>query len=99
MVDISNLNQILEINTQAKYALVEPNVPMDALVEGTLHHGMVPPVVRNPLMHSFTSRDISFGIPHILLPRHNLWHGHLFHAFFFPQILLLRRTSRHGHRF
>lgn len=76
MVDISNLNQILEIDTQAKYALVEPNVPMDALVEGTLHHGMVPPVVRNPLMLSFTSRDISFGIPQILLLRRTLRHGH-----------------------
>ena len=83
MVDISNLNQILEIDTQAKYALIEPNVPMDALVEGTLRHGMVPPVVRIPLMHSFTSRDISFSIPHILLLRHNLWHGHLFQTFLF----------------
>ena len=45
MIDISSLNHVLQVDTQAKFALVEPNVPMDALVEATLRHGLVPPVV------------------------------------------------------
>jgi len=45
MIDISNLNHVLQVNSEGKYALVEPNVPMDALVEATLPHGLVPPVV------------------------------------------------------
>ena len=45
MVDISGLNHVLQVETEAKFALVEPNVPMDALVEATLRHGLVPPVV------------------------------------------------------
>ena len=45
MVDISSLNHVLQVDTQAKFALVEPNVPMDALVGATIRHGLVPPVV------------------------------------------------------
>ena len=45
LVDTSKLNHILEIDVQSKTALVEPNVPMDDLVEATLRHGLVPPVV------------------------------------------------------
>jgi delta24-sterol reductase len=45
MVDTSNLNNVLEIDKKTKTALVEPNVPMDALVQATLAHGLVPPVV------------------------------------------------------
>ena len=45
MVDISALSQVLSINSKAKTALVEPNVPMDRLVEATLKHGLIPPVV------------------------------------------------------
>ena len=45
MVDISSLSHVLQVDTQAKFALVEPNVPMDALVEATVRHGLVPPVV------------------------------------------------------
>lgn len=44
-IDTSDLTHILGINTEAKTALVEPNVPMDALVEATLKHGLLPPVV------------------------------------------------------
>ncbi|KAK1755711.1 alpha/beta hydrolase fold-domain-containing protein [Echria macrotheca] len=44
-VDISALSQVLQVDSQKKIALVEPNVPMDALVEATLPHGLVPPVV------------------------------------------------------
>lgn len=44
-VDISALNNVLEVNKARKIALVEPNVPMDRLVEQTLRHGLVPPVV------------------------------------------------------
>ena len=44
-VDISPLSRVLKIDAQAKTALVEPNVPMDRLVESTLNHGLIPPVV------------------------------------------------------
>lgn len=45
LVDISALSHVLEVNTARRTALVEPNVPMDRLVEATLPHGLVPPVV------------------------------------------------------
>lgn len=45
VVDISELRNVLKVDTQSKTALVEPNVPMDRLVEATLPHGLVPPVV------------------------------------------------------
>lgn len=44
-VDISALNGVLEVDRARRVALVEPNVPMDALVAATLPHGLVPPVV------------------------------------------------------
>ena len=45
VVDISGLSHILKVDTDNRTALVEPNVPMDRLVEETLRHGLVPPVV------------------------------------------------------
>lgn len=45
VVDISALRNVLSVDTARKTALVEPNVPMDALVSQTLRHGLVPPVV------------------------------------------------------
>src|SRR5436190_4685457 len=45
MVDLSDFSHVLEVDTDARTVLVEPNVPMDQLVEATLKHGMVPPVV------------------------------------------------------
>ncbi|KAJ9636193.1 hypothetical protein H2204_005465 [Knufia peltigerae] len=44
-VDISALKNVLSVDTSSKKCLVEPNVPMDALVAATLPHGLVPPVV------------------------------------------------------
>ncbi|KAK4199735.1 putative 24-dehydrocholesterol reductase precursor [Triangularia verruculosa] len=44
-IDISSLNNVLSVNTSSKTALVEPNVPMDKLVEATLPHGLIPPIV------------------------------------------------------
>lgn len=44
-VDISSLNRVLDIDTSKRTALVEPNVPMDALVAATLKTGLVPLVV------------------------------------------------------
>ena len=46
-VDTSRLNRVLYVNTDPEdsYALVQPNVPMDRLVEATLEYGLVPPVV------------------------------------------------------
>ncbi|KAL8392204.1 hypothetical protein RB595_002409 [Gaeumannomyces hyphopodioides] len=44
-VDISALRNVLHVDRAARRALVEPNVPMDRLVESTLRHGLVPPVV------------------------------------------------------
>ncbi len=45
VVDISALSNVLMVDAQAQMALVEPNVPMDRLIEATLKHGLVPPVV------------------------------------------------------
>jgi len=45
MVDTSGLSRVLKVDTNAKTAIVEPNVPMDSLVEATLMHGLLPPVV------------------------------------------------------
>jgi delta24-sterol reductase len=45
VVDISELNHVLKVDSHSRTALVEPNVPMDRLVEATLPHGLVPPVV------------------------------------------------------
>jgi FAD/FMN-containing dehydrogenase len=44
-VDISMLQNVLSVDKARRVALVEPNVPMDKLVEATLPHGLVPPVV------------------------------------------------------
>lgn len=45
LVDISALSKIIKVDIQKQTVLVEPNVPMDRLVEETLKHGLVPPVV------------------------------------------------------
>lgn len=45
VVDISALRNVLSVDEARRTALVEPNVPMDRLVEHTLRHGLVPPVV------------------------------------------------------
>lgn len=44
-IDTSQLTHVLSVDAAARTALVEPNVPMDALVDATLAHGLVPPVV------------------------------------------------------
>jgi delta24-sterol reductase len=45
VVDISDLRDVVKVDTATKTALVEPNVPMDRLVEATMPYGLVPPVV------------------------------------------------------
>lgn len=45
ILDMSALNRVLKVDPETKTAFVEPNVPMDRLVEATLPHGLVPPVV------------------------------------------------------
>ncbi len=44
-IDISELNQVIEVNTNEQYVLVEPNVSMDRLIEETLRYNLVPQVV------------------------------------------------------
>ncbi|KAL9119281.1 MAG: hypothetical protein Q9187_004166 [Circinaria calcarea] len=44
-LDTSRLSHVLKVDTAARTALVEPNVPMDRLVEETLKYGLIPPVV------------------------------------------------------
>lgn len=44
-IDISSFNDVLEVNTEKQYALVEPNVSMDKLAKATLEYGLLPPVV------------------------------------------------------
>ncbi|SLM34619.1 fad-binding protein [Lasallia pustulata] len=45
MIDVSGLSHVLEVDAESKTVLVEPNVPMDQLVEATLKYGLIPPVV------------------------------------------------------
>lgn len=45
IVDVSALNHVLSIDPVTKIATVEPNVPMDALVQETMKVGLLPPVV------------------------------------------------------
>jgi hypothetical protein len=44
-VDISRLNDIIELHEDEQYVIVEPNVPLDRLISQTLKVGLVPPVV------------------------------------------------------
>ncbi|KAK2761148.1 Delta(24)-sterol reductase [Arachnomyces sp. PD_36] len=44
-IDTSKLNRVLSVDVERKVVLTEPNVPMDRLVEATLPHGFIPPVV------------------------------------------------------
>ncbi|KAF3764942.1 hypothetical protein M406DRAFT_259069 [Cryphonectria parasitica EP155] len=44
-VDISALSHVLFVDPVKKTMLVEPNVAMDGLVEASLPHGLVPPIV------------------------------------------------------
>ena len=45
VVDTSKLNNMLRLDKARKTAVVEPNVPMDSLVEETFKHGLIPLVV------------------------------------------------------
>lgn len=45
IIDVSSLSHVLKFNELEKTVLVEPNVPMDKLVEATLSHGLLPKVV------------------------------------------------------
>ncbi|KAI9765629.1 MAG: hypothetical protein M1839_005411 [Geoglossum umbratile] len=45
VIDISELSNVVNIDPVSKVAIVEPNVSMDKLVEATLEHGLIPPVV------------------------------------------------------
>ena len=45
LIDTSCLCKVLQIDVESKTALVEPNVPMDVLVEATMECGLIPPVV------------------------------------------------------
>lgn len=45
IIDVSSLNHVLQFNVAEKTVLVEPNVPMDRLVEATLAQGLLPKVV------------------------------------------------------
>jgi FAD/FMN-containing dehydrogenase len=45
IVDLSDFGEILEIDEQNQTITAEPNVPMDRLVDATLKHNLIPPVV------------------------------------------------------
>ena len=45
VVDTSNLSHVLNVDIERQTVTVEPNVPMDRLVEETMKYGLVPPVV------------------------------------------------------
>ena len=66
-VDTSALDHVLKINTDQKIVVVEPNVPMDRLVEATLKYGLVPPVV----MEARLSLSPQYLLTRPTVPRHN----------------------------
>ena len=45
MIDTSDLNQVLRIDTENQIAVAEANVPMDQLVKETLKYNLIPQVV------------------------------------------------------
>jgi len=45
IIDISDLNEILEINEKEKYLIAEPNVSMEKLFKESVKVGLIPPVV------------------------------------------------------
>lgn len=45
MVDTSALTNVLQVDREKRVAVVEPNVPMDSLVDGVLKYGLIPKVV------------------------------------------------------
>lgn len=45
VIDISGLDQVLEVNVEERFVLTEPNVTMKALLRSTLPYGLVPKVV------------------------------------------------------
>jgi len=45
IIDTSDLNHVLEIDPKSMVVIAEPNVPMDLLIQTTLKHGFIPPVV------------------------------------------------------
>ncbi|KAI4945415.1 hypothetical protein J4E86_009302 [Alternaria arbusti] len=45
IIDVSSLNHVLQFDETEKTVLVEPNVPMDKLVEATMAKGFLPKVV------------------------------------------------------
>ncbi|KAF2501428.1 FAD binding domain-containing protein [Lophium mytilinum] len=45
IVDTSTLKRVLNVDMKTKTVLVEPNVPMDVLVDATMECGLLPPVV------------------------------------------------------
>jgi len=45
MLDVSDLNNVLSIDTKRQVAVVEPNVPMDSLVDATVAYDLLPPVI------------------------------------------------------
>ena len=45
IIDVSSLNHVLGFDKSKKTVLIEPNVPMDQLVEATLAEGLLPKVV------------------------------------------------------
>ncbi|KAF4499130.1 hypothetical protein FAGAP_4723 [Fusarium agapanthi] len=45
VIDISMLSQVIAVDPAHRTCLVEPNVPMDRLVDATMPYGLIPPVV------------------------------------------------------
>lgn len=45
VINTTELHHVISLNIKEKYAIVQPNVPMDKLVKETLKFGLVPPIV------------------------------------------------------
>jgi delta24-sterol reductase len=45
VVDTSGLTHVIKVDTERNIVIVEPNVPFDKLIEATMAHNLIPPVV------------------------------------------------------
>lgn len=45
VIDVSFLNNVLEVNTKEHFVIVEPNVSMDMVADSTLSQGLIAPII------------------------------------------------------
>ncbi|KAF5621513.1 uncharacterized protein FTJAE_11234 [Fusarium tjaetaba] len=96
IIDISMLSQVISVDTAQRTCLVEPNVPMDRLVEATMPYGLIPPVVME-----FPGITAGGGFAGTSGESSSFRHGFFNETVDFVEIILgngdIIRASREGH--